>query len=612
MSAIGAIVWSESTVPVDDAAYRMRNALRIYGPDRDIVTRSWPCDLILTLATGFTPEDAFEQQPVVVGGRWRVVFNGLIFNRDDMVERLNISKNAERTIPDSAVFAQLWERWQAQAIELLDGSFSGIVWDDQERILYAVRSIGSAPPLHYHHTAKRTAIATAPKGLFAIGDLDRQVDETKLSQNLLLDFDDRERSYFKEVSRLPTGHMLELKGGRIRIEALYDPRNIRDVRFKSDDQYIDAARDQLDRAVREHSRACEAPAIALSSGLDSSAVAISAIEHFSPDPLVSFTAVPDPEWDGRVLGAGRVGDERGPVKALARAYPALETNFLDCAGMDATAYLEEFFLLAELPPRNVTNLGWFTSIAKSARSRGKRVLLTGESGNASISFEREPSIGSLLSDGRIMDAAKQSKLAVRHALCPPDTLITRDWSATRSASLMENTFAGRMNSPRDTASRTLFGGARDEAGDLALALQAISGVQLRDPLGDRRLAEFCIGLPPSQFDKRGVARRLIKCAMGDRLPGVLARVQRGRQAADIHLRLSRKRHQLSREIEASKSHSMISELVDLDRLSSLMETWPKTTPLSKRDHPDFLLVHVGLPRALANIRFARWLEGANR
>ncbi|MEM1053213.1 MAG: asparagine synthetase B family protein [Pseudomonadota bacterium] len=612
MSGIGAIVWSESSAPNNHSAERMQDALRVYGPDRQAVRRCWPCELVSTLALGFTPEDEFERQPVAVGGRWHIVFAGWISNRSDIFRMLGLDSKTQAKISDSALFARLWQMRMAQAIKKLDGSFACLIWDELDRIFYAIRSIGSAPPLHYHHNSKRTAFSTVPKGLFAMGDVDRHLDEVKLSQNLLLDFDDRHRSYFDKIARLPTGHMLVLRQGQISISSLYELSEVPDIRYQTDSAYIEAAKEQFDRAVSEHARSRETPAIALSSGLDSTAVAITALERLAPEPLISFTSVPEPGWDGRTIGYGYTGDERGPVEALARFYPALETNFIDCAGMDATAFLDEFFLLAELPPRNVTNLGWFTSIAKATRMRSKRVLLTGDSGNMTLGFERQRSIAGLLRDGRAKEAANKAVRKLRQGLSQSSRLHPRDWSAAKTDWQAVSYTLDRLNSPRDLAAEALFGGERDEGGDLILALQTLTGVQVRDPLGDRRLAEFCMGLPPAQFDKDGVTRCVIKRVMGDRLPAAIATAPRGRQAADTHLRLTRRIQLLRQEIEAGKSHASLSRLVDFDRLSQLLTHWPDKTPLSRADHPDFLLVHLGLPRALANIRFAKWSEGANR
>ena len=63
---------------------------------------------------------------------------------------------------------------------------------------------------------------------------------------------------------------------------------------------------------------------------------------------------------------------------------------------------------------------------------------------------------------------------------------------------------------------------------------ALFGVDMRDPTGDVRVAEFCLSLPEDQFRRAGVRRGLIRRAMADRLPAeVLASRPRALQGRGL-------------------------------------------------------------------------------
>ena len=49
------------------------------------------------------------------------------------------------------------------------------------------------------------------------------------------------------------------------------------------------------------------------------------------------------------------------------------------------------------------------------------------------------------------------------------------------------------------------------------AYSALYGVDIRDPTGDARIAQFCLSLPEGQCSRQGVSRSLIRRAMADRL-----------------------------------------------------------------------------------------------
>lgn len=152
---------------------RMQRALSLQGHDRQDHRLVGRCGLVSLLTHGFTPEDTLERQPLLVKGRWHMVFAGWISNREDTLRTPGIPPKEWPHFSDSAVMAIAWERWETDTTERLDGSFSVIVWDAYKSSLFAARSIGSTPPSRYHHTAARTALATTPKGLFALGDVPR-------------------------------------------------------------------------------------------------------------------------------------------------------------------------------------------------------------------------------------------------------------------------------------------------------------------------------------------------------------------------------------------------------------------------------------------------------
>src|SRR6185503_14453349 len=81
------------------------------------------------------------------------------------------------------------------------------------------------------------------------------------------------------------------------------------------------------------------------------------------------------------------------------------------------------------------------------------------------------------------------------------------------------------------------------------AWRAQFGVDARDPTGDQRLIEFCLALPPEQFQRDGQARWLIRRAMAGRLPSeVLWNRDRGQQSSDWLHRLRARREDAAQSL----------------------------------------------------------------
>ena len=142
---------------------------------------------------------------------------------------------------------------------------------------------------------------------------------------------------------------------------------------------------------------------------------------------------------------------------------------------------------------------------------------------------------------------------------------------------------------------------------LKRALATLHGVALREPLTDRRLVEWCLGLPGEAFFALGRPRLLARRVLRGRAPRALFSAPRGLQAADWHLRLTRALPGIRALLDDWRGDPEVAERIDLDRLSRLLDTWPARTPLSVRDHPEFPLAKVGLEHALAIGTFIRWV-----
>jgi asparagine synthase (glutamine-hydrolysing) len=165
---------------------------------------------------------------------------------------------------------------------------------------------------------------------------------------------------------------------------------------------------------------------------------------------------------------------------------------------------------------------------------------------------------------------------------------------------------------RETMAAMLDRGSRHLAGVLMMAQEAVTGVQNRDPLLDRKLAEFCYAIPDAQFYRGGADRRLIRAVMGERLPDAVLTAPRGRQSADWHLRLKRDLPRYTEELDRIEEDPAMAGKIDIARLRAALQALPEHTPMTRNDHPDLAIAMVGITRALAVARFVRAVEGRNR
>lgn len=101
------------------------------------------------------------------------------------------------------------------------------------------------------------------------------------------------------------------------------------------------------------------------------------------------------------------------------------------------------------------------------------------------------------------------------------------------------------------------------------------GVDVRDPTADRRMAEWCLSVPPEQFLYGGLPRSLARRAFRDRLPAALVEERRkGYQLADWHEGLSGARGQVAADVERLRNVAPATDILDVEWMEALLAEWP--------------------------------------
>src|SRR6516162_5849980 len=237
MSGISAILNLDGAPPPPSEVERLANVLRPYGPDRQRTLVRGNAAFVFCLHQ-LTPEDLFEQQPLIFANRFVMLFDGRIDNRQELSEILNIAASDLHLTPDSMIARRLFNRWGEQAFERILGDFAIIVMDLQDRHLICARDQMGSRVLHYHLSATRFAVATNPETLFALSWVPRIWNKDKVADTLVNCGLNKETTYYEQIFRVPPGCIVRVRGSSLSKTQFWKPENIPDVRFKSDHDYV--------------------------------------------------------------------------------------------------------------------------------------------------------------------------------------------------------------------------------------------------------------------------------------------------------------------------------------------------------------------------------------
>jgi asparagine synthase (glutamine-hydrolysing) len=656
MSGIGCLAWLDGRKEFGDPAMlnRFASALRPYGVDRQERLTQGGCALVYAHCARTSIHDKAAAPVTSADGRFRLVFDGRLDYREELIAQLDLP-SAALEWTDARLAAESWSRWADDAPRRWYGEFAVIVWDGVQNQLFLVRDHLGMRSLSWHCREDGLVIAcTSPKPMFSIEGVPKQADEQKIADQLLQMFHDGRRSFYRGIQRVLPATIVRFDGSGHHESRYW---RIDDVAVQAGPHDVaelaGQARRLLEDAVLQCLRGARSPAAFMSGGLDSSAVAVTALEQLPAErDLPTFTAVPSRDWDGR-CAAGVYGDERPFVEAIARMHPRLKPRFTSSEGLGLFHLLDDFIDLSGAAPRNAMNFCWLHDIREQAVAEGHDLLLEGGMGNTTLSWGGEGALLDWLRAGRFSKlvpvlmgmASRPRKLAwsvFNHLLVPalperaglwvrraregfPAWPHWYTYSALKPSYFESHQLQQRMARfgwnffatgayGIEGRRHLLTQGTVLERGDISTGFRAIHRIETRDPFCDRKLVEWCFSLPEEVFFANGADRGFIRQMMAGKLPAeVLENRKAGRQIIDWHARMSWDMDRIRDEVEACADDPDTSRYIDTQRLQSLLGNWPKQAPLG-RVRPDTTAAYfsVAIASALAAGKLVRRAKGSNR
>jgi asparagine synthase (glutamine-hydrolysing) len=604
MSAIS-LVWNTADAPsVGEFHAAMLSAQEQYGPDRRV---SWS-DHRIALGGNLSctlPEDRFDLQPLWSADRSACLIADVrLDNRADLVRELGLTGPEE--LSDSSFLMTAWLRWGTACLDHIIGGFAFAVWVPSRQEVFAARDHTGERPLFYHRGKDMFALASMQKGLLALPSLRHTIKESYTAGWLGCLPLDRSGSFFEEIQRLPAGHFLLVTLNTFETRQYWHPASAKPVRFRKDEEYPEALLEIFDRATEARLRSTRPAGSFLSAGLDSSSVTASAARLLADQGkrLTAFTSVPRPGFDGAVR-TGFFASEAGGAAEVACLYPNIEHVILDSRGYDLLPTMKLWNDALDEPSPSAVNMLWLNAIFDQARQRGLGVMLEGAEGNGTFSYNSWGILRRFFRCGRWLKLARTAYAlngsgalrltsAVRIAA---GGLIPRGVTRKRIPAQSLNALLACLVSPEWMKRYSLEDGIfnafypppsglepehsalfeNNDLGTLRAAVQAVTGMELRDPTADKRIFEFSFAIPREQYIVGGQSRSLARRAMKDRLPLSILRCNtRGFQGADWYLIMTEALPQLRRELTLLAQSPPASRGLDLPAIETLLENWPQS------------------------------------
>jgi asparagine synthetase B (glutamine-hydrolysing) len=393
VSGICALFYS-AALPRDSDTHRgaLRNLdllMRGIAPRGPHGCATWAEDAILLghCLLKEVPEAEHEAQPLQsANGRYVIVFDGRIDNREEIAASVPMHLKPERDAPDVAYVLAAIQSWEEAAAEKLLGDFAYIVWDREKRILHAARDPLAGRPLYLIRSKELVAFCSSDEALLSLGAVAAFPRYGKL-----LDYfcdghhqQDPFASWYRDVEAVAPGETLivarsmELVGRRYWREL-----SVVEQPIGSMGEAVEFLSDALRLAVLARLRTYGRSGMLLSGGIDSGAVLCSAsalLEARGHPPIRTYSLISS-------VATGCV--ETDMIKSLARTFPC--ASYLVSAAELSENEMDALAAFAWTNTHPIDNdLMFQATLYRQARDDGCTSLMCGVGGDIVVDITEFP------------------------------------------------------------------------------------------------------------------------------------------------------------------------------------------------------------------------------
>ena len=535
---------------------------------------------------------AHTAQPARTAAGARLVFDGCLHNRDELIGELRNLCDVSAATSDAGLVAAGYEIGGPIFAGRLLGDFAVAVLDVPERRVVLARDCMGIRPLYYRRTPSAVLFGSEIKTLIVDCSYRVRPNNQLLSELLLRRAHRRpsdDATLFAGVSQVPPGHIAVFTNSGTQLHRYWDfDRRHRDTRHSFDD-YAHAFRHLFERAVTRRLRSTHPTAIAVSGGLDSSSI-FCAASHASAGPLVGLTYTPRD---------GGVSDESAFVTDVEHAC-GRPIRYVDAPEEGVLFQSAAVVRIGEAP---MLNGQWFRGhrLLNVATASGARTLLTGHWGDQLL-FDQAylvdllragawRTLGAHLREySRWFPDARDGEFHIQFGSDVLEYALPR-WVRTtaraakrrvKSPEPWDDWFTDSFrreprpdvfeHAPGATAlSCALYREVRSQYHHLCLEwnakVGASHGVDIAFPFLDRDLVDFLIGVPGRVLARGGVPKALFRESLNGLTPDT---IRRRRAKADFTTAVNRStRRDFTALMTLLKSTPLVIELgyVDADRLA---------------------------------------------
>jgi asparagine synthase (glutamine-hydrolysing) len=303
-------------------------------------------------------------QPLIsTDGDTILVFNGEIYNHDELRQKLRDLGHRFLSSGDTEVVMHAFREWGTQSFKKMRGMFALAIWTESKKRLVLARDRIGIKPLYFYRNGADIVFASEIKALLVHPAVNRYMDMDGLNWFLRLNYVPAPHTMIQGIEKLPPAHFLEWTAGKSHLDAYWQPPS--EIRSRN----VEEAKEELDHLLKEsindHLISDVPVGIWTSGGIDSSTIVHYASAAAST-PLRTFS----------ITFSGRSFDESRYIDQVSEHYETDHTELDLNEDIDLESAIEQFAYYSDEPCADAGALPvWFLS---EMSRRRVTVALSGE------------------------------------------------------------------------------------------------------------------------------------------------------------------------------------------------------------------------------------------
>jgi len=315
---------------------------------------------IVDLSTG--------KQPIFTEDKSKViVFNGQIYNSEELKKTLVQKGFAFHTSSPAEVVLKLYECFDLEAFKMFDGVFAFSIYDKILGKIFIARDFFGDKPLHYQHSEKGLIWASELKSIISVLDKKPEIDNTGLNLYFQLTYIPAPFTIYKGISKLESNSFIEydVNTNALKIHEIHSEKiEKQQISF---DEAKKNVRKLVEESVSSRSVSDVSLGAFLSGGVDSSIISL-CLSKQSDSKIDTFSI----GFDKKSF------DETEKSRLVANLIGSNHHEFV-ISEKDLTSHLDEILLNFDEPFADSSALPSYIVASKTADY--VKVALTGDGGD---------------------------------------------------------------------------------------------------------------------------------------------------------------------------------------------------------------------------------------